>query len=898
MEKAESRTRVLALAGLFVLTTIGMATWVGVTVRRNTSTDSASTEVTRASEHANPTARSRADERAALSAGPTAPSDKDATGRLHIHCVDAVTGKDLTGLTWVVGSEPNAQRLHATGTTDETGCAVAGQLPATTLVIFSLRKPPHAQAFTAVKLLPGESKDVELRVGAGAIVTGRVVDDLLHPLENIEVVVGDDVNPPFLKGGDPLTCTQVAARTDESGNYVIKNVASRPRGIWVVDDDPRPVTWEDVIVSARLENSSGTARAPISPGETKQLEDIVLPRLRGWRGRVVDAAGRGVPDALISTNMKRFDARRLVRGMPNPNARPPGSEGFVLLPGEALTTVDGTFELSGGETPLLASVITKSGVGQNIQLPWLEPGKRVQDVIITLEPASGIALVLQDAHDHPATLPNVRLNPPGLTVASSRNRSYELLKLTFTTNEGDVRSADVFDDGVGGYIAQVSGRIEDASSFWLTASGWSPRGGLLAPRLSDGGVLRLQLDEQPCIRVHLILHGAPKSNDPNFHQSMRLQACLLTQVELSEHRTPCCGVGSRVFVPLVDCDREILLPVDARRPFHVISSFGSRGSADHGLVSPDDVALTLDIDVSHDVVPDRMSANQPPEHTEPGSPKNVGSLRAWVVDSVSGRPVKKVRLHLDKDKHFTVHDLSSLVTNHLSDDQVPAGTWQVRVEAEGYREHEIPNIEIRDGELMDMGNIALEPLTGARFAVQEADGTPAVRLDASIRILDIVTHVPTCTPVWLEGDDSSATIFAALPPEVLVQVERQTAVQWIRVRREPELTIVRLQPWHEVELRVTGAASLLPGSVLILRVAPEDETSASGDKSTSIDHSWPPCRTTEVTVPAGERRLFRCRLGPGHYVIQGESPLFQVVTRSFEVGSGSGLVRVDVESTE
>jgi hypothetical protein len=66
----------------------------------------------------------------------------------------------------------------------------------------------------------------------------------------------------------------------------------------------------------------------------------------------------------------------------------------------------------------------------------------------------------------------------------------------------------------------------------------------------------------------------------------------------------------------------------------------------------------------------------------------------------------------------------------------------------------------------------------------------------------------------------------------------------------------------------------------------------------SVGYMLGTIRPKELDVLAGEPRLFRCSLGSGHYVVEGKSPLLHITARTFEVGSGTGPVRVDLDSTE
>jgi hypothetical protein len=903
MGKPESRKRVLALTALFVLTTIGMASWVGVTVRRDASIDTGVAEHRVGDEHLKPTFAPSADTRTTLPAVPMGPGDQNATGRLRIHCVDATTGTDLAGLGWVVGTEGRGDKLLGTGVTDSYGRASACALPAGTILVFSLRNPPHAQSFTAVHLDLGESKDVELRVGTGGRVTGRVVDDLERPLTNVEVLAEESYAPPFLKAELLSRTSRVATRTDREGHYAVENLSSRPRGVSLADGGMKIESWADVVLAARSGNALGCTTTSLHQGETKVAGDIVLPRESIWRGRVVDAEGRGVEGALLSASMQRIGKERLALGVADGDVHIPGQPGFVMLPGETLTGANGSFTLAGAQEQYFSRVIETNGASQYVRLPTLEPGKSADDILIRLKDLSVITLDLRDGSGTPARVPNPRFFSPESITRSASYYYFEPLKLDFTFDDDAVHAAELHDDGAGGFIAQVEGRIERARSYSLNAAGWSRTSAMLETRLENGGRLKLVLEEQPCVRIHLHVHGLDPNGTPDQQAELRIHACLLTADVLRGEKVNCCGLGSQADVKLVDGEQDVVLPVESRRAFHVYTQALVRASAsglvDRGTCAPGGDAVFIDIDAAEF---SRIQTTIPAEHVDRSDSSVVsrtGSIRVTAIDAETGAPALHPCLVLQKpDKRVSCYPTRGLaVDNVLSSNDVPVGVWTGELSADGYHAQEHISVVVTEGAVADLGRINLQPWPCTRFLIENADGAPLAPHSASftLRSVDGSKYLGQSS---LNRDDGVVPVYGDLPERMLLRLTSDnSAVQWTEIQRDPKETVVRLRHWHDVDVRVDGAARDLPFSSLRLTVRPESWIQPPAMPG-SVGYMLSSVQPKELDVSAGEPRLFRCRLGSGRYVVEGESPLFHITGRTFEVGSGDAPVRVDLESTE
>jgi hypothetical protein len=198
-----------------------------------------------------------------------------------------------------------------------------------------------------------------------------------------------------------------------------------------------------------------------------------------------------------------------------------------------------------------------------------------------------------------------------------------------------------------------------------------------------------------------------------------------------------------------------------------------------------------------------------------------------------------------------------------------------------------------------MGQIALEPAPRTNIVVHEADGTLLPRGGGVINLYDAAPSGSFRRTSRLESDDGTATFFGDVPESLIVEVMTgDTSVQWITTQRDPETTVVTLAPWRDLEVRVTGAAARYPGSNMFLRIHPEGLTAPAWSSDPSRTRRPLSRDLLELEVPAGDPRLFQGRIGRGRLVIDGESPLFHVVARTVDVGSGDGPVRIELESTE
>ena len=116
-----------------------------------------------------------------------APLASTGAGTLRIRVLDEQTRAPVPDLQFVVYRERGGPKVLATGTTDKDGRAELPEIEANTVIVRTQRRPPYAEQTNAVWLKSGATKDLELLVGPGSAITGRVIDDLGRPVEGAEL---------------------------------------------------------------------------------------------------------------------------------------------------------------------------------------------------------------------------------------------------------------------------------------------------------------------------------------------------------------------------------------------------------------------------------------------------------------------------------------------------------------------------------------------------------------------------------------------------------------------------------------------------------------------------------------------------------------------------------------
>jgi hypothetical protein len=837
---------------------------------------------------------------------PTSPSEERApSGRLRISIFDATTRHPLEGIDYVVYSERGGNRLHARGTTDEKGRAVVEKLPANTILIEARRHPPHAATFGGVWLKRGESRDVEIAMDTGGSVRARVVDAEGNPVAGVEILIHEEIAHPLLGGDGVLSSARVAATTDELGRFVVDHLTNRPRSVWIVDDEFRPEQQNGPTLYARSGVRVAFASNAIEKGTTSEWPDFVLPTATGWRGRVLDARGAPVAGALVS-----FAREYRSRGEPRTRERRrfPGLGTFRLRAGDALTALDGTFEIASAESVDAAIVWTREGIFERFPIRASESRDGLE---FRLQDWSLVEFELVDELGAPVTRVSERLDDRRARPTSRLGHSMAgLVAFALELDDGNELRAEITADDDDIYRVQKLGGLDAVRRVRIDVPGFAlfTDDASMPPRNLERR--RCVLRAPPAIRLHVKIAEQPIPADDAFGDRVWFHACMLDMRTRAEMKLQpgygCCGLGSIATVPLEMLERDVDLPVRAQRPFWVHVHVFVPNHADQlayeahlGPFDPGEARHVIEVPRVELARADAKKWKPPAPSVEPPT----GALRGRIVDALTNQGVSRawILLRVPEPESYSPHILSG-ERGDVSRAEVRIGTWQATVGASGYRTKAPFDVTVRANETNDLGTITLEPAPTIALELLEADGTPPPR-DAWITLVDPTTMKELVQAKRAGSADGRVTFRADAPERFLLKIEEERGMPALRVeqrllvaRRNDEITKVALARWCDVEIRIGGEAALLSGAEVKLIVAFADSEIAPGCADAAVIGACGAGQPAEIAPTPGERR-FRIQLAPGRYRLHARNPLFRLGETILEVRNTESLQVFGISSS-
>ncbi len=644
------------------------------------------------------------------------------TGTLRIHVLDEETRAPIPDLQFVAYRERGGVKELGRGRTDKDGRAELREVEANTVIVRTERRPPHAEQTGAVWLTNGATKELEILVGAGGAFVGRVIDDLERPIEGAEIRIQGQREP-----GPPDSLS------GPDGRFRVGCLASRPGSVWIVDGAMRPEGWGEVYLSASRDNMSTGGRGTPLPGKDVDLGDLRLYRATTYTGRLFDAGGRLVAGALLSQAWGP--------------AHGPADPQFQLAPGEVLTDGGGSFELRAEPGLGRLLVWTREGANQHLKLPEGKPGERVDGIELRLLPETLFELELVDASGGPAVLPAPAGASERVLTPWARMTSWGSEKLSVLA-----RSADGARERIGCEHADPDGKWRGRlaidpraiGELEVTAPGYAP-----AVETSESGFpalvqRKLVLTPFPTLRVRLVPKdpdAKPLDGEGGF---VTVQVCMADPVRHAAARNGCCGLGSSWYDRWRGVPLEIVMPVRKQAPFWIyargprpdagpkgFAGFGytgeqmpSGGLVDFARIGPFEPGpevheLALDPrDFMRGTAPEKE--RKPPPPSQPGEDRR-GRLRAHVSDARTGKPIRAY-IYVEGGGASTDEN------GDVKDQPVQAGKGKIDVQSRGYRILDLGERTVPQGETLDLGSIALEPLTRHRGRILDADGNALPRV--------------------------------------------------------------------------------------------------------------------------------------------------------------------------
>ena len=827
------------------------------------------------------------------SAGASAPIERSGTLRLRV--LDEATRAPLAGLAFVVYRERGGTQELARGATDADGRAELREIEANTVIVRTERKPPHAEQTGAVWLTPGATLELELLVGAGAAVVGRVVDDLGRPVEAAEIRLDRQLPP-----------TPPDARTGDDGRFRLECLASRPVSVWIVDGGMRPEHWQAVWLHASRENVWASASALPVPGQTIDAGDIVLARSTTFLGRLVDANGQLVAGAVLSR------AGELARGPADPQ--------FQLGPGEVLSDAAGQFEFH-APVPSFVLVWTRAGQRQRFELPEAKPGERIVGVELRLRPETIFELELVDASGAKAPIPVLAASRDG--VSTPWRNSYflggdKVSILARTADGARVRAGTERADPDGKWRAHLALDPRTIGEFEISAAGYAP----VVERCESGvpGLVQrvIAVRPFPTFRLRLVCRDSARLFEGEG-ELVHVQICRADPARHAAAGSGCCGLGAYWNGRWRGEPLDLVLPVRKQAPFWIYvrgpdAPVASNGMAGMGYAGegascaglrdlvrigpfepgPDVHEIALD---PTDFLQSRRpeDARRPPEPKTPGEDRSA-RLRARFSDARTGKPVAGARVAMNGVGASGTPGAGANADENgvIQDARVPAGHWKVRVDVRGYASVDLGERSTCAGEALDLGSIALDPRARHRGRLLDADGAPLARV--WLGVLAGSAAVPAENGGLLTGPDGSFELIGELPPSFVLQASAPALhAGW----GSAALRFV-LEAWPEGELKELRFARFRKVVVTVAGLDPE-ETSlapcacpAPGEPTATCDHRVSPvapherlsCGLEISSSDAGSRFAFL--LPSGRYVLSGANLLHELPWTELVVPEGEG----------
>jgi RNA polymerase sigma factor (sigma-70 family) len=845
-------------------------------------------------------------------------------GTIDLKIVDAAGGAALADTPFIVYSERPRVHVFKRAVTDANGMATIRDLPSDAVIFETGRRPPHANTVFATWLRAGEQKSVVMAVGHGGTARGRVVDDAGGPIAGVDVsfdprpggetlaklaaVLGDDPDAAacFAKSSEPVTTT------DGAGRFEIDSILARPAAIWIEHGAMSPRRFDAVIFDLRWRLLHDRASAKTDEGVTRELPDVVWERPRRYAGRVLGADGTPIGGALVSTRYERtyrlgaraFDAPfiderpglfgEIFEGAAFRFDLAPWEEGFAAALGEAVTAVDGSFEIESLGSSGSAFVAARDAGRKSFDLPTAAPGARVDGLEFRLPVVTQFDLEVTDADGAPL---------PATSQSGAPCRP-EVFAITRDRAEicGDPKRAGPTTCGVSFELAPaaIAELVVRAPDYGAASHSFE------TPPVGRARIA-FALARKRTLELPFHLHYADEGDRPSLAEST-LRLCARIR--------PRSGAGSAGamdgdgvfdtidFTPKLGLSFKFRVPsrgpwfISLRGPF--LADSPESTEVEFGSFEPDGTTHELEIPKANatwlaaqqvkrerDEDPEAAAATRPVQ----------GTARFTFVDANTRETIPIERLHFEFVKvgepPQLVPSLSWYSTSGGRGARTfPAlgaapGRYTFRVAAHGYRDSAPITLTIVADETIDGGTILLEPIPDHLVRLVQPDGRP-VGAGWQLELFDPATFGQ---PMAFYGFDITtdahgvAAIRREIPPRSLLMAWPPRASfggPQLAVRHE-------LSPWPIEETLDVKAPPMQRVSVVVDLAAIE---AALRETSFSVcvrfaDEPQPKHSiggtAAESSVPLEGARRFWFSGPPGRYCVSVSSRLFTAPETTIEV---------------
>lgn len=520
-------------------------------------------------------------------------------------------------------------------------------LPEGDFEIDTLRHPPYCEHHSNFSLIAGKTRTIDIRLGEGGGVKGRVVNDLFEPIEGAEITLWPRPRP-FEKD----RILELLAVTDESGCFQADNLPAREmQSLSVLSPD----------------GGEGSSRFfKINEGEVTDIGDMVLSRPRTYSGRVIDSRGDPIAGALVSTNMDYIDYYYPLFSETSACKTTPWQKGSVLDERDSFTGGNGNFCIMKPGDMIYdnrentkdkvfsrdALVWMPDGRIQLFDLPWVESGGSISGLEFIMDDDLLLELSFDQA-DGSAITPWRPVDSQLHFYGKWLRANFNLINVEWGYSGASRSSTSevVFKDGVLRF--QVERREGRTLHFNVMIPGYKAVYDQIVCGKERNIIKTYSLTKWPSItiRIEWQKEKGLKRLSP-FMGDLLLSACLFPPEYKNDGQSQlegairCCGLGCNKSVLLTHGLNEVTIPVTADGDYWIYASTNSQ----YVDVSPSVHGPFAAGGGSHTIV---LELSRKKEESEKGSKPaslfskeylaNLGTVKLRVKDGATNEPVENLR---------------------------------------------------------------------------------------------------------------------------------------------------------------------------------------------------------------------------------------------------------------